>query len=171
MPQDPDSALPPWFAVRVRSNYEKITANHLRMKGYEEFTPVYKTKRRWSDRTRVIECPLFPGYVFCRFDPTIRLPILQTPGVVSVVGFGGDPAPVDPLEIANLQAIVNDGRNLSPWPYLRIGQKVRILGGALHGIEGFLVDLRKGRRIVVSVSLLQRSVAAELDREDIEPVL
>ncbi|MCW5977882.1 MAG: UpxY family transcription antiterminator [Bryobacteraceae bacterium] len=165
------SEQPPWFAVRVRSNYEKTTSNYLQQKGYEEFTPLYKARKRWSDRIREVELPLFPGYVFCRFDPKKRLPILQTPGVVSVVGFGYEPAPVDPLEITHLQHIVSNGRNTVPWPYLKAGQKVRVTAGALYGLEGILLDLRNKSRIIVSVTLLQRSVAAEIDRADIEPVI
>lgn len=143
----------------------------LRGKGYTEFVPYYRTKRRWSDRTRVVEIPLFAGYVFCRFDPNDRLPILQTPGVVDVVRFGQDFIPVDEREIESIGSIVNSGAEVTPWPYLREGQRVRIRGGALDGVEGILIDFRNGRRIVVSITILQRSVAAELDRADVEPIL
>lgn len=143
----------------------------LRGKGYTEFVPYYRTKRRWSDRTKVVEIPLFAGYVFCRFDPNDRLPILQTPGVVDVVRFGQDFIPVDEREIESIGSIVNSGAEVTPWPYLREGQRVRIRGGALDGVEGILIDFRNGRRIVVSITILQRSVAAELDRADVEPIL
>ncbi len=143
----------------------------LRGKGYTEFVPYYRTKRRWSDRTKVVEIPLFAGYVFCRFDPNDRLPILQTPGVVDVVRFGQDFIPVNEREIESIGSIVNSGAEVTPWPYLREGQRVRIRGGALDGVEGILIDFRNGRRIVVSITILQRSVAAELDRADVEPIL
>ncbi len=81
----------PWFALRVRSNYERVTVTHLRERGYEQFAPSYKIEKRWSDRTKQIDQFLFPGYLFCRFDPNDRLPILTAPGVVDVVGFGKTP--------------------------------------------------------------------------------
>lgn len=166
-----DRQTPQRFAVQVRSHSERITSKSLHDKGFEEFTPFYKTTRRWSDRFKEVEFPLFPGYVFCRFDPRYRLPILQTAGVVSIVSFGRGPAPIEDGEIAGLQAVVINGRHAIPWPYLRVGQKVRVVGGPLHGVEGLLQDLKTGRRIVLSVDLLQRSVAAEIDREHVEPVL
>lgn len=167
----PSGERPPWFALRVRSNFERIASNCLREKGFEQFTPFYKAKRRWSDRVKIVEFPLFAGYVFCRIPFEQRLSVLRTPGVVSVVGFGGKPAPVDEREIENLQAVVASGRSAVPWPYLRVGQKIRLRGGSLNGLEGLLLDLKNGRRIVVAVSLLQRAVAVEIDREDVEPVL
>ena len=160
-----------WYAVRVRSNFERITSISLKHKGYEEFAPFCKSKQKRSGRTNEVECPLFPGYVFCRFDPRARLPVLQTPGVVSVVSFGNGPTPVDEQEIANLKTLVQNGRDAVPWPYLRVGQKVRVVGGPLHGVEGMLVDLKNNHRIVISVSLLQRSVSAQIEPEFISPVL
>lgn len=167
----PDESPPPWFAIRVRSNFERTTSKYLASNGYEEFTPFCRTKRRWSDRTREIERPLFPGYVFCRFLAEDRLPVLKTPGVVSIVSFGNELAQVDEQEIANLQAVVGNGRNAAPWPFLRVGQRVRVVSGALQGVEGLLVCVKNSHRLIVSVSLLQRSVGAEVDREDVEPVL
>ena len=161
----------PWYALRVRSHFERTTSNCLKSKGYEEFTPFYRTKRRWSDRIKEVEFPLFPGYVLCRFNPQQRLPILQTPGVVCVVSFGKQPAAVDDEEIAVIQALVRSSYPARPWPFLRVGQKARIVGGPLHGLEGLLLDLKNGCRIVLAVNLLQRSVAVEIDRENVEPVL
>ncbi len=161
----------PWYALRVRSHYERVVATSLGQKGYEEFVPFYRARRRWSDRTKVVEFPLFPGYVFCRFDPEKRLPILQTPGVVSVVSFGKKFVPVDETEIESIRSIVRAGREVQPWPYLRVGQRVRIRGGALDGVEGLLLKLKNETRLIVSITLLQRSVAAEVDRDSIEPIL
>ncbi|MCW5982907.1 MAG: UpxY family transcription antiterminator [Bryobacteraceae bacterium] len=160
-----------WFALQVRPRFERIASRTLHDKGYEEFTPFYTTTRKWSDRRKEVEFPLFPGYVFCRFDPLYRLPLLKTTGVVSVVGFGRGPAPIDDGEIAGLRTLLANDRHAIPWPYLRVGQKVRVVGGPLHGVEGLLQDLKTGRRIVLSVNLLQRSVAAEIDREHVEPLL
>src|SRR6185369_14563329 len=97
----------PWYALHVRSQHEKIVASTLRGKGYEQFLPLYRTKHRWSDRMKVIERPLFPGYVFCRFDLQKRLPILVTPGVLLIVGVRKTPLPVVESEISALQSIVN----------------------------------------------------------------
>lgn len=160
----------PWYAVRVRSNFEKAASRALRSRGYNEFVPYYRAKRRWSDRTRLVDFPLFPGYVFCRFDPERRLPVLQAPGVVDVVGFGGELLPIGEAEIDSIKALVNYGREVQPWPFLKVGQKVRIRGGSLDGIEGVLLKLKNVRRLVVSINLLQRSVCAELGREDVEPI-
>lgn len=168
--EEVDAAIA-WYAVRVRSNFERVTAESLRSKGYTEFCPFYRSKRRWSDRTKTIEQALFPGYVFCRFDPDRRLPILQTPGVVSVVGFGNQFVPVDEAEIDAIQHAAHSGAEVSPWPYLRAGQRVRIRGGALHGLEGLLLEFKNEVRLVVSVTLLQRSVAVEIDRAEVEPIL
>ena len=163
--------LQPWYAIRVRSHYERVVGTSLSQKGYQEFVPYYKARRRWSDRTKIVEFPLFPGYVFCRFDPQKRLPILQTPGVVSIVSFGKKFIPVDEREIESIRAIVTAGCEVRPWPYLKIGQRVRIRGGALDGVEGLLLQVKNETRLVVSISLLQRSVAAEVDRGSIEPVV
>lgn len=161
----------PWFALRVKSRFEKKTTLHLEGLGLEPFNPLYRSRRRWSDRIKQVELPLFPGYVFCRFDPNDRLPVLQTPGVVSIVGFAGRPAPVDEEEIAAIQAIVRSSSPALPWPFLREGQRVRLVRGALRGLEGILLEVKSECRLVVSVTLLQRSVAVEIDRDDIEPVL
>lgn len=168
---EPQAGQHPWFAVRVRSNFERTVSRFLRQKGYEEFAPFYRAKRRWSDRIREVDIPLFPGYVFCRFDTHLRLPILTTPGVVSIVGYGKEPAPVEENELADIQKAVGSGHRIQPWRFLRVGQKVRLLSGALYGLEGLLLSQKNRKRMIISVNLLQRSVAVEIDREDVEPVL
>jgi len=160
----------PWFAIRVKSQYEKITAAVLHNKGYEELAPMYRSRRYWSDRVKELDLPLFPGYIFCRFDPLHRLPVLTSPGIVCIIGVGKTPVPVDDGEIARIQAIVSSGALAYPWPFLRVGQKVTITRGPLLGVEGFLVSLKNEYRLVVSITLLQRSVAAEIDRDCVEPV-
>ncbi|MDQ2899809.1 MAG: NusG-like protein [Acidobacteriota bacterium] len=160
----------PWFALRIRSRFEKTSATILRSKGFEEFSPSYRSKRTWSDRVKELDLPLFPGYMFCRFNPLDRFPILSTPGVVAIVGIGKIPRPVEDHEIEQVQAILESGIPAQPWPFLEIGQKVRISEGSLTGLEGFLVNFKNSFRLVVSVTLLQRSVAVEIDRECIEPL-
>lgn len=160
-----------WFAVRTASGREKFVASQLQSKGYEEFLPLYRSKRQWSDRTKELELPLFPGYIFCRFDSRQRLPILTTPGVKLIIGYGKIPAPVDEAEMEALRRVVASGAAAEPHSeYVAVGEKVRIREGSLAGVEGILVDLKNSWRIVLSVELLQRSVAVELDRAAIEPV-
>jgi len=158
-----------WFALRIKARREKQVADTLRGKGYEEFLPLYRCRRPWSDRIKTQELPLFPGYLFCRFDVNRRLPILVTPGVMLIVGCGRAPLPVEDSEIAALQSIVSSGLQSEPWPYLRIGQRVRIERGSLEGVEGILLAT-KPQRLVVSVTILQRSVAVEIDEAWARPL-
>ena len=132
-------------------------------KGYECFLPVYRQRKRWSDRTVTTEAPLFPGYVFCRFDYWRRLPIMTTLGVVSIVGFGSDPAPIPDHEIQAIEKVLTAGFAAEPHPFLRIGQRIRITHGALRGVEGVLLRKKSEWRLVVSVNMLQRSVSVEID--------
>jgi transcription antitermination factor NusG len=155
----------PWHALRVRSNFERKAADFLHAVGLEEFLPSYRCRSYWSDRVKWVERPLFPGYVFCRFNFGNSLKVMQTPGVVEVVNFGGKPAPVDEAEIEALRVLVHSSAPLFPRAFLRLGQRVVIKHGPLAGVEGILEKFEKGCRIVVSVSLLQRSVAAEVDAE------
>jgi transcription antitermination factor NusG len=158
-----------WFALSVVPRKEKATAHTLRAKGYQDFLPMYSVRRRWSDRMKVVEMPLFPGYVFCRFDPKARLPILKIDTVMSVAGLGRTPEPIPDAEIAALQLVCKSGANAIPCPYLTAGARVRILEGPLTGLEGILVQ-DKETRLVLSVTLLQRSVSVEVDRDWIAPL-
>jgi len=160
----------PWFALRVKARAEKVVSVLTRQKGFEEFLPLYQCRRRWSDRFKSVELPLFPGYVFCRFDPEFRLPLLTIPGVAGIVGIGKAPAPIDSTEIATIQAAVGAGLLTEPYPFLEVGQRVRLAEGPLAGLEGFLVEVRKQQRIAVSVSLLKRSVAVEIERNWVRPL-
>jgi len=159
-----------WFALQVRSRSESIAATFLQGHGYEWFLPSYKCRRQWSDRIKQLELPLFPGYLFCRFDPQDRLPVLKAPGMISIVGVGNTPLAVDESEITALRALVKSGLPRQPWPYLQVGQRVRIEHGALYGLEGILLDVKGSHRIVVSVTLLRRSVAAEIDSAWVAPI-
>ena len=159
-----------WYALRVRSRYESTVASHLHSRGYESFLPLYKCRRRWSDRFKEIKLPLFPGYVFCQFNSLNRLPILSIPGVVHMVGVGRTPVPIDETEIAAIQAAVKSGLPSQPWPFLQIGHRVRIEHGPLCGIEGILLGFRGHERLVLSVTLLQRSVAVQIDEAWVRPM-
>ncbi len=159
-----------WYAIHVRTRWERSAATIVAGKGYEVFLPTYVSKRRWRDRSKEVKSALFPGYFFCRFDIHKRLPILVTPGVIGVVGQGRIPVPVDESEVASIQNILSSGAVVEPWPYIEVGQKVRIDDHALRGLEGILVGRRGNQRVVVSVSLLRRSVALEIERSLISAV-
>jgi transcriptional antiterminator NusG len=165
-----EEATYPWFAIRVRSKHEQVTAVHLRHRGYEEFSPSYKIERQWSDRRKIGEQFLFPGYVFCRFNPQQRLPVLTAPGVVGLVGFGDGPTPIPDNEIEQVRAMVRSGLLVTPWPFLEKGQIVLIERGPLAGIEGILEKVKGRFRLVVSIRLLQRSVSSEVDRTWVRPL-
>ena len=162
--------LLPWYAVRVRSNYERVAALHLRQRGYEEFSPSYKSEKQWSDRKKTTARCLFPGYVFCRLNYEDRLPVLTVPGVVRLVGFGKDPCPVPEFEIQHVRTMIESGLLVTPWPFLETGQVVSIERGPLTGLEGILQEARGRLRVVISVTMLQRSVSAEIDRDWVRPV-
>jgi len=159
-----------WYAVLVRSRHEEVVARHLRVRGMEAFLPLYKERHRWSDRFQEIQLPLFPGYVFCQFNPLNRLPVLTVPGVVQIVGAGRKLVSVDKTEIDAIQAAVRSGVPRQPWPFLQIGNKVRIEYGPLCGIEGILLGHRGHQRLVLSITLLQRSVAVQIDEEWVRPL-
>jgi transcription antitermination factor NusG len=142
---------------------EGLVATQLEGQGFECFLPKYKSIREWSDRKKEVEQPLFPGYLFCRFDYSQRRPVVVTPGVLQVVGCGRTPMPIEDREIEAIQIAVASGIPSQPWPYLEVGEKVRIHTGKLSGLEGILVNFKGNHRVVLSVSLLQRSVALEVD--------
>jgi transcription termination/antitermination protein NusG len=159
-----------WFALRVRSNREQVVAVHLRGRGIEEFSPSYKVVSAWSDRKRTLEKFLFPGYVFCRIDPSNRLPVLSIPGVMGIVGNGKAPEPIPECEIDRVRTMVCSGLPVTPWPYLAAGDFVLIERGPLAGVEGILQEIKGQHRIVVSFRLLQRSVSSEIDRDWVRPI-
>src|SRR5215813_10609914 len=144
-----------WYAVQVKTTHEKRVASFLDFCGFEWFLPVYECRRRWSDRIKRVELPLFAGYVFCRFELSDRVRILKTPSVTRIVGVGHKPIPIPEQEMAAIQTVVKSGLYISPHPFLRIGQRVRIQAGPLCGLEGLITDLRKRDRLIISVTLLQ----------------
>jgi transcription antitermination factor NusG len=154
----------PWFAIQVKTNREKTANLLLENAGYECFLPISKYMRRWSDRMKEVEAPLFPGYLFCRMNPHNRLPVLMTPGVIHIVGVGKTPIPVREDEIAAIQRVGESGLSTMPWPYLEVGHVARIEYGPLRGVTGIVIKIKSGLKLVLSVGLLQRSVAVEIDR-------
>jgi transcription antitermination factor NusG len=158
-----------WFALRVRPRAEKVVAEALQGKGFKQFLPLRRQRRQWSDRVTEVDFPLFPGYVFSRFDARDRLPIVTIPAVMHVVGIGKVPQPVDDAEIEALQALVRSRLEVEPWPFTHVGQRVRILHGPLAGAEGILEAVKTRNRLIVSVTLLQRSVAVEVPGDSAWP--
>jgi transcription antitermination factor NusG len=156
-----------WFAIQVRTRYEFLVATILRSKGLEEFVPKYKSKRQWSDRTKVCELPLFPGYVFCRFNAQVRVPILTTPGVIRIVGVN---SAIPDSEIEAIQTVVAHRVSAIPYPYLDVGTRVQVIAGPLAGVQGTLVSYRNHYRLILSVTLVQSSISVEVEYGDVVPV-
>jgi transcription antitermination factor NusG len=159
-----------WFALTAKPRHEKVVAQNLLGKGLESFLPLYCIRRQWTDRVQSVDLPLFPGYVFCRFAYASRMGVLNTPGVTSVVSFSDVPTPVTDDEISRIRAIQASGLPVQPWPYMRVGQKARIERGSLAGLEGVLIREKDALRVVVSVELLRRAVAVEIDRDMIRAI-
>jgi transcriptional antiterminator NusG len=153
-----------WFAVYVQARHEKVVAAALHGKGVETCLPLSRTLRTWSDRRTVVEEPVFPCYVFSKFDPAVRVPILRTSGVVRIVGAGSELVPVEAGEIEALQLLERTRVPVEQWPFLEKGDRVCIEDGPLKGLSGIVSECKNGLRVVISVSLLQRSVAVEVSR-------
>jgi transcription antitermination factor NusG len=162
--------LLPWFALAVKALHEHAVAQCLESKHLESYLPVNRTSRRWSDRWKTIEQPLFPGYVFCRLDYNHRVEALRTPGVRSIVTFGAEVTPIADFEIERVRLMLAGGKPVEPWPFLRSGQQVRVHSGPFTGIEGILVAVRDSLRVVISLELLHRSVAVQIDRSCLTPI-
>jgi transcription antitermination factor NusG len=160
---------PGWFALSVVPRKEKAVAKALRAKGFQDFLPLYVVRRKWSDRVKEVELPLFPGYVFCRFDPLRRLSVLKVAAVLSILGSRHEPEVIPEAEIAALQTVCQSGLHAVPYPWMPVGSKVQIEAGPLSGIEGTFVEAKQAR-LILSISLLQRSVALEIDRAWVAPV-
>lgn len=152
-----------WYAVRTRSRFEAKTSAAFRDKGFPEFLPTYHSRRQWSDRVKRLHLPLFPGYVFCRFDASDPYPVLNSPGVVHIVSAGDAPVPVSDREIEAVRRICAAPVTAEPWLDPVVGRRVVIVNGPLRGIEGTFVRRKDECRLIVSISLLRRSVSTELD--------
>ena len=159
----------PWYALRVLSNHEKPVSHALRQRDFEEFLPLYRARRRRTDRYQDVDIPLFPGYVFCRLNVNNRLPVLIIPGVMHIVGIGKAPVSVEEAEVASIQKAVNSGLLLQPWPFLKIGQTVRIEEGPLRNVQGILTEFEGSQKLILSITLLQRSLAVSIPRNAVRP--
>jgi len=161
------NTVTPWFALQTKPRNEKQVERLLTHKGYECCLPTYQQKRRWSDRIIDVELPLFPMYIFCRFNPSAIGKAIATPGVTRIVGFGGRHAEVEVEEIEALQLLCQSSLLRQPWAYVPNGTLVQVETGPLTGAQGILYSDEKKRRLVISVTLLQRSVAVQLDENTV----
>jgi transcription antitermination factor NusG len=158
-----------WYAVTVKHQHERSIEAALRWKELDTLVPLYRSLRRWSDRTAELDLPLFAGYVLCRFELGDRARVLNTPGVRRLVGFGGIPAPIEDGEIGWIQAVAASRLPMGPWPFLKPGDRVRVERGPLRGVEGTLLREKDGLRLVVGIELLNRALAVELEPDMVAP--
>ena len=165
----PASSPYPWYALKVRTRGEIFIGQCLTRKSVETFVPTYKQARTYTDRIKQIDAPLFPGYIFCRTDIERRLPILKTPGVEYFVSCERIPEPIPKHEIEAIMRVVRDGQ-VKPWPYLKQGDRVRVTAGSFTDVEGILSSEKGVDRLVLSITMLQRSVAVEIDRMWVQPI-
>jgi transcription antitermination factor NusG len=164
-----NSLGPRWYALFVRPRHEKAVATMLMHKGFMIFLPLFSFSRQWGRRPAEVLLPMFPCYVFCRFDVSVqRVAVLGTAGVARIVGFGRNATPVEDSEIAAIRRVVEAGVASEPWPYSNRGQTVRITKGALAGVEGTLMKLKNQHRLILSIKMLQRSVAVEIESSCVE---
>lgn len=159
-----------WYAVWTRSRHEQVVLQQLVEKRVEAFLPTVTRWSRWKDRRKQIEFPLFPGYVFARFDPAGRLAILKCSGVVSIVSFNNEPAPVPDQEIANIQTLVASTLPYDPCPMIKTGTMVEVIHGPLKGVVGRLKRKGAHARLVLSVELIGQAVSVQVDAADIRPL-
>lgn len=160
-----------WWAVQVRAGREWLPATHLSLRGYEIFLPTYVEHRRWSDRVKKFERALFAGYLFCRVTPAMVGKVVSAPGVIRIVGDTRGPFPIPQNEIDAVRRVVETRLTVEPWPFTRVGTKVRVTVGPLRNLEGIVLATKGTRRLIVSIPLLQRSVAVELNHDSVSAPL
>jgi len=167
-----ESSFASWYAVQTHARHEKIIAQRLREQGVTTFLPMYSEVHRWSDRRKVVELPLFSCYVFVRLLPTNeqRLRVLRQDGVFNFVGIRGQGTPIPDEQIDAVQTLISQELPWSNHPFLKIGQRVRIRGGALDGVEGILQGRNGDQTLVISIDAIQRSMAVRIEGYDVEPI-
>ncbi len=159
-----------WWALYTRHQHEKVVADMLAAKGFEVFLPLYESIRRWKDRSKVLSLPLFPCYVFVRGGLNRRLQVVTTPGVHMILYRGENVAAIPEDEIQAIRLTVEGQFRVEPFPFLKCGERVRVVRGTLEGVEGVLVRKKNTYRLVLSVEMLAQSVAVEINAADVEPV-
>jgi transcription antitermination factor NusG len=161
---------PRWFAAYVTARHEKQVAIQLERRGIQYFLPVYRSVRRWKDRRKELELPLFPSYIFVNIAMKDRLQVQCVPSVLQFVSFHGMPAELPESDMENMRNGLSRAAVAEPHPFLKVGRRVRVHSGAMRGIEGILVRIKDTFRVVITIELIQRSVAMEVDEADIEPI-
>lgn len=160
-----------WYAAYTCARHEKRVAEQLQQRQVECFLPLYESLRRWADRRKLVQLPLFPGYVFVRIALRDRLKVLEIPNVAHLVGFNGHSVPLPDAEVEAIRTCAVRGIRVEPHPYLKVGRRARILHGPLRGLEGVLLRRRGRCRFVISLQLIKRSLAVEVGEEDLSPLL
>lgn len=165
---DQTKGISAWYAVYTRHQHEKTVARILTMKGFETFLPLYQVRRRWQDRVKLLSLPLFPCYVFLRGDLERRLDIVTTPGMHAFVLSAGRPASISDVQIDGIRRGVESGAYMEPHPFVKSGDWVRVKSGSLEGIQGILVRKKSLYRLVLSVEMLGKAAAVEVDVTQVE---
>jgi transcription antitermination factor NusG len=162
------SDAPAWYAVWTRSRHEQVVREQLEQKGLEAFLPTIKRWSRWKDRKKQVDWPLFPGYCFARFNGQERLPVLKCAGVVNIVSFDGDIAPIPEQEIDSIRRLVESDLQFDPCPLIREGMMVEVTHGPLKGVFGRLIRKGTHARLILSVDLIGQAVSVEVDASDVK---
>jgi transcription antitermination factor NusG len=164
------SGPPRWYAVYTCPRHEKVVTEQLTLRSVEAFLPTFVTESHWKDRRVRIQTPVFPGYVFTRINLSERSKVFTVPGVVRMLSFNGTPAPIDNSEIEAVRLCLERGATLEPHPFLEVGDRVRVRSGVLEGLEGVVSRCKKERRLIIPISLINQSVAVEVDVQLLEPL-
>lgn len=159
----------PWWAIYTRHQHERTVEEMLSAKGFEVFLPLYESMRRWKDRRKLLFLPLFPCYVFVKGGLDRRLHVIETPGVHMVLTRGERVATIPEHEIEAIRRTLEGSFRVEPHPYLKCGERVRVVRGSLEGVEGILTRKKNLYRLVISVDMLAQSVAVEVDAADVAP--
>ena len=163
---------PQWYAIHTRARHEKKVAIELAAAGIEVFLPVLRRRHRWSDRFKIVELPLFPCYIFAHTCPSsdFRFMLFKNGSIVGLLGNRGYGTPIPEEQLQSVRRVLDNGLSIASHPFVKIGQRVRVRGGALHGVEGVLAGNNGGRRLVLSINAIQRSIAITLEGYDLEPI-
>ena len=167
---DPTTASPDhWFALQTLSRHEKVVESQLEMRDVEHFLPMMRRVSQWTDRKKEIKAPLFAGYCFARFSLEERVPVLRSQGVVRIVGSAGKPEPIPDEEIIALKRLITNTSSYVCHPYLKEGMLVEVINGPMQGVKGRLIRGARNSRLVLNITLIQRSVSIEIDADDVVP--